>query len=91
MAVSSYEKGERIFTISENRHLYRSSFLQDPIIFLDNTVHEGTGWYANPLYTAPDLLYRISEDEIHDFLQRTRMEGELITITSAQDVYAYHC
>ena len=91
LAVSSYEKGERIFTISENRHLYRSSFLQDPIIFLDNTVHEGTGWYANPLYTAPDLLYRISEDEIHDFLQRTRMEGELITITSAQDVYAYHC
>ncbi len=39
LSVSSYQNTERVLSISSNRYLNRSGFLENPVIFLDNTKH----------------------------------------------------
>lgn len=91
LSVSSYQNTERVLSISSNRYLNRSGFLENPVIFLDNTKHTGIGWYANPLYTAPDLLYQIPEEDFQVFLRETGMTDQLVTVTPAQELYDYYC
>lgn len=91
LIVSSYEKNDRIFAINRDRYLNRSSYVQNPVIFIDNIERQVGTWYMNPVYSFRDTLYKVSHEELQSFLKEMQLENNVVTATSAQDIYEYNC
>lgn len=90
MIYDEYEGRSEMLGINSNNHLYRSTFLRDPIVILDNTRRLEGDRFLNPLYVSTEILYSIPQAKLDSFVSDNNMENEVVRVTNARDQYYFN-
>lgn len=90
MIYDEYEGRSELLGINSNSRLYRSAFLRDPIVIMDNTRRMDGDQFLNPLYVATEILYRIPQEKFDSFIADKNMENEIVKVTNAIGQYYFN-
>jgi len=90
LVTETYSGNSTILGVNSHTSFYKSKFIKNPIVIMDNTKHSVTNRYLNELYFATEILYRIPQSDFDKFIEDNEMGNEIIKITNAKDLYYYN-
>lgn len=90
IVTETYSGSSKILGINSNLTLYKSRFLKNPIIALDNTKRSMTNRYLNELGFARETLYSVPQSDFDRYIADNNMQNEFVRVTNAKDLYYYN-
>lgn len=92
LQTGTYSGRTKVLGINRKTNLYGSRFLENPIIIVDTRSTLANGNYANAMYTAREVLYRIDKGDFQAFMRSENINTSncSIRVTNVNDSYEYY-